>query len=191
MKDRKEDPGRIERLAERAAHDVEAFSELYLLYQPKIYRFALSRVGRVADAEDITALTFEKALKNIDRYDPARARFFTWIYQIASNTATDFLRKNKRLKVGIEDLGESFQRNGSVDEKVMEEYVALVQLIQQIPRSYQEVLVLRYFEEFSIGDIAEILGCSRGNVSTRLYRGLKALGALMEEKGSLENGSRG
>jgi RNA polymerase sigma-70 factor (ECF subfamily) len=186
MESNKKDPDGIEHLAVEAGRDVEAFSELYRYYQPKIFRYVLSRVGSTTDAEDITASTFEKALKSIERYDPAKARFFTWLYKIASNTTIDYLRKTKEITVGVDDIGESFRRNGSFAEKEVENYVALVQLMQEIPRSYQEVLVLRYFEEFSIGDIADILGCSKGNVSTRLYRGQKALGALLEKKGLYE-----
>lgn len=173
---------RIERLAVLAGEDVDAFTELYRFYQPRIFRYVLSRVGIAADAEDITAATFEKALRNIERFDPKRAKFFTWLYQIASNTATDYLRKHKRVKVGVEDIGEAFGGNGLVSDIDVENYVTTVQLLQELPRSYQEVLALRYFEGLSVGDIAEVLAVSRGNVSTRLYRGLKAMGVVMKER---------
>lgn len=189
----KREPENIDRLVAEMATDVEAFGELFRFYQPRIFRYVMSRLGNLADAEDITAITFEKALRNLETFNPKRAKFFTWLYQIASNATTDYLRKNKRVKVGLEDMEGAFRVPGSYDEESVTNYVATVQLLRQIPRSYQEVLVLRFFENFSLDEIAEILGCSKGNVSTRLCRGLNAMGKTIEkesvDKGFMKGGT--
>lgn len=185
------EPENIDRLVSLMGTDVEAFGELYAYYQPKIYRYVVSRVGNRSDAEDITAMTFEKALRKIHTYDPNRARFYTWLYQIASNATTDHLRKSKKVKVGIEDLEEALRKDDSYNEEDVNNYLALLRLMSGIRRSYQEVLVLRYFEDLSLDEISEILGCSKSNASARLYRGLKAMGMLMEKEGVTEDFSKG
>ena len=169
--------------------DIEAFGELYRLYRPKIHRYVLSRVKNKSDAEDITAAIFEKALKNIDKYEPERAKFFTWLYPIASNTVTDYLRK-KKSKVGIEDADEAAQINGDTAVEEAHNCMIVMDLLRQLPVAHQEVLVLRFLEEFAMDDIAEILGCRKKYLSARIYRALNALGKLIEKKNLLPELSR-
>ncbi len=70
------------------------FDSLYKLYHDKIYRYILSKVNReTAVAEDLTSVTFEKALKNIGRFRWQGIPFSAWIYRIANNTIIDYYRK--------------------------------------------------------------------------------------------------
>lgn len=179
----------LKELAAAVKTDIEAFGELYRLYRPKIHRYVLSRVKNKSDAEDITAAIFEKALKNIDKYEPERAKFFTWLYPIASNTVTDYLRK-KKSKVGIEDADEAAQINGDTAVEEAHNCMIVMDLLRQLPVAHQEVLVLRFLEEFAMDDIAEILGCRKKYLSARIYRALNALGKLIEKKNLLPELSR-
>ena len=74
-------------LVERARTDTQAFADLYRFYLPKIHAFAYRRSGSREVAEDVTAATFENALKNLHRFEPRDGGFGAWLFRIASNPA--------------------------------------------------------------------------------------------------------
>ena len=162
--------------------NIDAFGELYRLYQPRIYGYVISRVGNRSDAEDITEQTFEKALRNADNFDPTRAKFFTWLYHIANNAINDYLRRKKKIMVEKKDAEEMFNHGSNTVTDKIDAYVAMMELVYQLHKNYQEVLVLKFFEGLGLDDMSEILGCTKKCISTRLYRALKALGKVMEKR---------
>ena len=76
--------------------DPEAFKELINRYTSPLYNFT-ARLTNRNDASDIVQEIFIKVWKNIEHFDPSKASFKTWIFTIAKNTTTDFLRKKKSL----------------------------------------------------------------------------------------------
>ena len=80
-------------LVEKAKNDPDAFSELYDLYFPKIFRYISWRVGNRSDTEDIVSDIFTKTLNKIDLFQwQEGATFSSWIFRIAYNTLTDYYR---------------------------------------------------------------------------------------------------
>lgn len=142
-----------------------------------LYRFAYSYVKNEDDALDIVhdavckSLININTLKNIDSIKP-------WIYQIVSNCAIDYIRKNKKYVTISDDLQE---------EKVVGydtyEDIDLQEALERLPEKYKIVIVLRYFEDMKIGDIAQILNENENTIKTRLYNGLSKLKIdLIEEE---------
>ena len=82
-------------LAARSVVDAEAFGHLYDRYCDQIFRFTLRRLPDRETAEDVTAEVFFKALRAIGAYNPAVAPFSAWLYRIATNAVTDFLRARR------------------------------------------------------------------------------------------------
>jgi RNA polymerase sigma-70 factor (ECF subfamily) len=175
-------------LVAKARHSPEAFGQLYEQNYPAILNYCIRRTGNVELAQDITAETFIKALKNIGRFKWHGIPFSAWLYRIASNELTGYFRKKSYKTVSLDYLQESqgFEPasfHEPDDELITAEeelarhqkFLACRQEVSKLPLKYQEVIALRFFEEKSLKEIAEILGKREGTVKSLLHRGLKRL----------------
>ena len=172
----------------RAASSMEAFSELYAHYVDGIYGYVYRRVGNEKDAEDITARTFEKALGGIGGFKWKGASFCSWLVRIASNTVVDHYRREGRMKrIDLEEVLPRLEADddptGGVEKK--EERLMLADALGNLPERYRMVVELKFVDDLENEVIADMLGCSRGNLAVRLHRALKALRREIEklEKG--------
>lgn len=162
------------------------FITYYNDYKHKVYSFVLYRVGGdSALAEDITSATFLKAYEKFERYDDTYA-FSTWIFTIARNTVTDHYRAHKGENIDIDEVQEIIE-DERVDEadwqlaidrelKLPEIYAAL----EKLPDNQKEVVILKYLEDHTTKEIAEIIDQSEGYVRLALSRGLKRLQPLLQ-----------
>src|SRR5262245_61450961 len=91
-----------ETLARRAIKDAEAFSILYRRYLDRVYRYQLSRVGLVQEAQDLTSQTFMAAWEGIGRYQ-GQGVFAAWLFGIARRKANDYFRAN-RVEAALEEI---------------------------------------------------------------------------------------
>ena len=118
-------------------------------------------------AEDIVQEAFVRVLKNLDRFDPKK-RFSTWLFQIALNLCRDLARRDQvrsRFRKGAQAMQQG-KTGGTLEEAVDAE---------SLPLQQKEVLLLRYYHGFPEGEVAEILGCPRGTVKSRLHQAVKAV----------------
>lgn len=173
----------------RATRDPEVFGELYDIYVDQIYRFIYFKVGRKEEAEDLTGDVFLKTWQYINEMgseviDNLRA----FLYQTARNTVIDFYRSRdqKEFVALPQENDEEKPRMEIIDEK--QDLVEKIELasdleevkkaLQKIREEYREIIVLRFVEEMSVKETAEILGKSEGAVRVLLHR---AIAALKEE----------
>ncbi len=156
-----------------ARHDPQAFGQLYQRYLDRIYRYAYRRTGRAALAEDITAATFETALRKLSGYQPSGGGFAAWLYTIARHQIIAHYRKEKLL-APLKGLTSNLP---DPEEKLLaaSDRQDLHQAVQHLSQADQDILTLRFFEDFSSAEVADILGISRQNVYLRLHRALKRL----------------
>jgi len=166
-------------LAEKAKIDTEAFSELYDLYFPKIFRYISWRVGSRGDAEDTVSSIFTKTLDKIGTFKRQEgATFSSWIFRIAHNTLIDYYRtRQKRNYINIDDLPEI-----EADEILPDEaydrrqlFKKLHQMIQELPERQTEIITMRFFTGMRNKEIARVLEIEEKSVASILCRGLKAL----------------
>lgn len=164
-------------LVQRARHDPEAFALLYDRYVERIFAYAQRETGDSATAEDIVAATFEKALKNLPRYEWRGTTFGAWLYQIARNEIRMIWRKEKGV---LPLIGRFFSRD-NVEQSVLaqDERDEIRAALRRLPARDQEILRLAYYEALSHAEIGEVLNCSSRNVAVRLHRALKRLRAQM------------
>ena len=78
------------------AGDREAFAWLYETYVDRVYHYLLRRMGQPADAEDVTAEVFIRAMKALKSFEFRGAPFIAWLFRIAHNTAINHLKKHSR-----------------------------------------------------------------------------------------------
>jgi RNA polymerase sigma-70 factor (ECF subfamily) len=177
-----ENQPQIDVIAECRRGNRDAMHALFTAHQRRVYSIALNFFGGDADkAADVTQQVFLKLFTKMSfRGD---AEFTTWLYRMTVNTCIDETRKNRRL-FGLADwfLATEPEAKGSLDEKIRSREIASeVQVVLgSLKPKYRLPLVLKYVEGLSYQEIAEVLDCSIGTVSSRLNRGHKLMAAKLE-----------
>jgi len=168
------DPQKERELIEKAKQSLEAFDQLYEYYLPKIYGYLINRTGDKDLAEDLTSQTFIKAMSKIKSYKDQGKSFGAWLYGIAHNNLIDYFRKHKAST--IFDLNR-LESEASAEKAAIESEhkKILLKAMSELPDQYQEVLSLKFFEELTNSEIAEIVGTKKENIALKVHRSLKAL----------------
>ena len=171
------EPRNAEELARAAqSGSVGAFEELVERFEGPLYAFLSVRCERPQDAEDLTQETLVRAWDKLALYDPSY-RFSTWLFTLARNLSVSHMRRSGRRP----DTAELADDHGEDDDPSqpmgrVEESRNLWALAQRVLGEDQlEALWLRYGEEHSITDIAEILKRKPENVSLLLFRAREKL----------------
>lgn len=181
------DSDELNELVKQAKTSTEAFGRLYDVFQPEIYGYVAKRVPSVGDAEDVTQQIFERLLKAIDNFDSSLASFRTWLYKIAKNMVADFYRSERgRNCLSLEEAEKLYRYIGEQDHDYLKRYLQILDLIKELPESYEEVLGLRLMDDMSNDEIAELLGQSSRYTATKISRALRQLKKLAVKKGILE-----
>lgn len=182
-------------LVERAKSDSAAFGVLYNRYVERIYGYALRETHDVAMAQDITAATFERALRHIRRFRWGEMGLAPWLYRIARNEIIQQYRRNKRFipLTAADGTGPSQREASGGKERPIESAVLsgernrdLREALARLSRDDRDVLTLRFLEQLPTEEVAQILDWSRDKVYVRLHR---ALGRLRVYLGEIEEKS--
>jgi RNA polymerase sigma-70 factor, ECF subfamily len=157
--------------------DPDAFRLLFEAHRDKVYSIALRFTGEESAAMDIAQEVFLKVLGRIHSFR-REARFETWLYRMAVNTCLDHQRRRRRLIPLIEDWLEAVRpsKPSALTDLLREEAQGQVrEMVARLAPEHRMVVVLRYTEGLSYEEIAEVLGCSKGTVASRLNRAHKIL----------------
>lgn len=167
--------------------DQKAFNFLLDTFWDDVYGFQLKRTKNENDAEDITIQTFSKAFDKIDTFDD-RYKFKTWLITISKNIHIDLLRKEKN---AIDQVKINHDKNAYLvmdespspeDKLITEQHLAsLLRDIKKLKPHYQEVINLRYFQEYSYKEISQKLGEPINNVKVKLLRAKKLLADIIQK----------
>jgi RNA polymerase sigma-70 factor (ECF subfamily) len=161
-----------ELVTQAQAGDVHCAGKLFDLYMVRIFRFLCHRMPTNEAAEDLSQTVFLEMVKSLHRYNPQRnAKFSTWLFQIARHRLVDFYRR-RRQEVSLEDIPEPVATITWMDPVG---YDGLHQAVAALPERYGTVLNLRYQEDLSAAEIAQIMNTSEINVRVLQHRALKAL----------------
>lgn len=169
-------------LVEQAKTDSLAFARLYDQHIDQIYRYAFRQTGDEAMAQDVTAVTFEKALRHIQQYEWRGQSVLAWLYRIARNEAISQQRKRRWL-TPWRQMGQTEIRFTETAVLHRQRHKLLHRALAQLPQKDREIVALRFFEELSSEEVAEVLACSTNNVYVRLHRALKRLQTQLEAMG--------
>ena len=172
-------------ITECIAGNEDAIALLVRQYEGTVFRLALSIVGDITEANEITQDTFIAALRALPSYEEQKS-FKAWLFTIAVNQSRSHLRKQKaleRLKTSLTTLFRvEFQKQTLPEEMVIqnEKEAALWNSLQQMDEKHRIVVVLRYFHELSVTEISEILGIHEGTVHSRLHNAREKLKTALE-----------
>jgi len=176
-------------LAQRAGSDPEAFGELYERHVRKIYNYIYYRTGNVHDAEDLTEMVFQRALRHVATFEDKGVPFTAWLYRIAHNLVANWHRdRSRRPIVPLDQHVAVSERSAHPESEAMalEETELLMTLVRQLPPDRQQLLILKFVERMSNAKIGEVMGRSEGAVKSLYHR---TLNALREEAKRLEEES--
>jgi len=180
-------------LIEQAKTDKDAFGQLYERYYDKIYNYVYYRTGNAADAEDLTAKIFMRAMNHIGRYEDQGVPFSAWLYRIAHNLVANWHRDNSRRQmISIDDIVHWRVTEDSPEfaTQLMEDKEALLTAIRRLPADRQELLILKFVERLSNAEIGEIMGRSEGAVKSLYHRTLLALREDFEQRSEQKEAKR-
>ncbi len=168
-----------------------AFTELVTRYEQRLFNFLLRRVPCAADAEDIVQEAFVRAWQSIDRYDPTW-EFSTWLYTIARRLAANEVasaRRRARHQPTTNAHAQSTDPLQIVADR--ESQTNLWTIAQRVLNSDQQTaLWLRYSEQMSVQDIANVLGRTRVSVRVLMFRARKALADEMTQTSGISQSVR-
>lgn len=154
-----------------------AFGQLYDHYQPQIYRFVFLKVGQREEAEDLTHQVFLSAWEKITTYNHRGFPFSSWLYQIARNIVVDHYR-SRRNTVTLDDVDPELFAIPAVSHEALDEAMNTVRVarcIKELKPDYQDVIIMRFIEEFSIKEVAAAMQKSEGAVKLMQHRAIKEL----------------
>lgn len=172
--------------------DREAFRLLFETYKDRVFSIALySFDGNEAAASDVAQQVFLKLMTTIGQFRGDSA-FTTWLYRMVVNTCIDERRRRRRFL----PFGELGPMNRITDRKPQEKQYARLELAESVRMAISELkpkfrmpILLKYVEGLSYDEIADVLGCSKGTVASRLNRGHKALARRLEHlRGEIVSG---
>jgi len=168
--------------------DKEAFIRAYDLYVDQLYRFIYFKVGNREEAEDLCSAMFLKTwhyiLENSLKDQKTLKALF---YKISRNLIIDHYRKTR----GRETISLDSENGVNItDEKqspdssfeLQADLLVIQTKLPELKDEYREVIILRFINELSINEIAEILDKSKGNVRILIYRALNALKGLLSQE---------
>jgi RNA polymerase sigma-70 factor (ECF subfamily) len=160
----------------------QAFSELYDQFADRIFRFIRMKIANSQDAEDILQTVFIKAWQGLRGYNLEQANFSAWLYKIAANCTYDFFRKSARRPENLE-LDENIYVISPEDPagnlNLSSDLQDLKKKLDSLPKQYKEVLELRFVQDFTLQETAEILKKSNLSVRLLVHRALKKLKSLI------------
>lgn len=147
-------------------------------HQNDFYILAYGYVKNRDAALDIVQESAYKALKSVRNLKDVSA-IKTWFYRILVNTTMSYLRKNKRI-IYSDQLPEIA---ANVQTELGEDVYQLYEAVDQLKPKLKTVIILRYFEDMKIEDIAEILNSNVSTVKSRIYNALEKMRIIMNERG--------
>ena len=160
-----------------------AFNELVLKYQQKVYWLVRKMVVDHDDANDITQDAFIKAWTALENFR-GDAKFYTWLYRVASNEAINFLnKKRKRFFIPIHDIENELSEKLEADPLVSGDVIQLKlqKAILKLPDKQRLVFNLKYFEELPYEEIAQITGTSVGALKASYHWATKKIEDFLNE----------
>ncbi|MCP5099233.1 MAG: sigma-70 family RNA polymerase sigma factor [Chloroflexi bacterium] len=156
------------------------WNALYADHIGRIFNFFRYRVGDNATAEDLTAVTFEKAWVKRHQFRGDADSFVSWLYAIARNVANDYYRKRPDT-VALDDVA-NLATGTNLSDTVAQtlEFAQLVQAINQLLDRERDVITLKYGAALNNRQIAAQLQLSESNVGSILHRTIKKLRQQLE-----------
>lgn len=157
--------------------EINTEEELYKEYYNKVFGYIYNRIGNKEEAEDITSEVFLKACRAFGGFDRSKASVSTWLYTITRNTLTDHFRKG----MPSEEISEEIPSSENIEDNMVsqEELGRLAEALKSLTKEQQEIIVLHYYDDLTLTEIAEKLNISYGMIKVKHKSALNRLKELL------------
>lgn len=168
--------------------DQLAFEELYDQNIDDIYRFIYFKIGKKDDSSDLSSSVFLKTWEHIQKNGVERKETLRGlVYKIARNVIIDYYRSNKGDSISLDDENNKIDiadDNCNIENDMSDQvdYSNLMTKMMELKNEYREILIMRFVNELSLEEIADITGKKSINVRVMLHRAVKALKEIVEKK---------
>lgn len=183
-------------MADRSWQKVE---EWMTLYGDRIIRIVYLIIDDYHLAEEITQEVFVRAYQSLDSFR-GESSAYTWLYRIALNLSKNYLQRKARIRFlpwnPEEEKNILEESNDGLTESLEDKVIKLTlgkkirDCIQELPLIYREVIILYYFAELKISEIARVVQQPEGTVKSKLSRGRERLENIMRKEGLEYEGER-
>ncbi|MFC1750150.1 RNA polymerase sigma factor [Pseudomonadota bacterium] len=175
-------PEQEQKLIEDAKKDSAAFAVLYEKYFDQIYRYTARRVNDVDTAHDLVSQTFFDALTHIKSFEWRGVSFVAWLYKIAHNNVLKWYREQSKMTtVELEEGRNTIDK--TVDQvrdlKRRETKDEIAEILDKLEYEEREIIRLKFYEEVSNIEIAEIMGTNANHVGVKVFRALRKVKQLI------------
>lgn len=169
--------------------DTEAWEKLVNKYYNLIFSFCVRRcLGDRALASGLTQDIFLKVIENIEKYK-FNGKFFNYLFTITVNVCNNYYNKKKFTQSELDEKVLNFGSETTITNLITQEIINQIQLVlNTLPDIQREALILKYYHDLKVKDIAKITGTSIPTSQSRIHQGLKKLSKLLKALGQHDVG---
>ena len=156
--------------------------KIYLEYREKVFRYVRGKVRNLADAEDVTSEIFLKVQTSLSSYDEEKATLSTWIYTITHNTVCNYYREQSKRALTLDENALYSNRDDDVMAEIENEILKenLAKALETLTEREQDIIVLYYYHEIPLRDIAIKMGITYTNSKFIKHNAIAKLRLAME-----------
>ena len=160
----------------------DVMEKIYLEYREKVFRYVKGKVRNLADAEDITSEIFLRVQTSLDSYDEKKATLSTWIYTITHNMVCNYYREQSRKALSLDENALCSDTDDGVmaeiENEILKENLAIA--LESLSEREQDIIVLYYYHEIPLRDIAIKMGITYTNAKFIKHNAIAKLRLAME-----------
>lgn len=152
-----------------------SIDEIYEEYYQKVFSYINSRINNYHDSEDLCEDVFTKVLKNMEKFDESKSALSTWIFNITKNTLIDFYRTRH----DSYELLDNYEYIEEKDDVSQSELADLASALNKLSEEERDVIVLKYYEGYSLKEIGDKMSLTYGVVKLRHNSALEKMKGFM------------
>ena len=160
----------------------DVMEKIYLEYREKVFRYVRGKVASTADAEDVTSEIFWRVQTSLGSYDEEKATLSTWIYTITHNTVCNYYREQSKRALSLEENALCSDTDDGVmseiENEVLKENLAIA--LENLTEREQDIIVLYYYREIPLRDIAIKMGITYTNAKFMKHQAISKLKLAMK-----------
>ena len=156
--------------------------KIYLEYREKVFRYVRGKVRNLADAEDVTSEIFLKVQTSLGSYDEEKATLSTWIYTITHNAVCNYYREQSKRALSLDENALHSDTDDGVMTEIENEILKenLAKALETLTEREQDIIVLYYYHEIPLRDIAIKMGITYTNAKFIKHNAIAKLRLAME-----------
>ena len=159
----------------------DVMEKIYLEYREKVFRYVRGKVASTADAEDVTSEIFLKVLSSLDSYDEEKSTLSTWIYTITHNTVCNYYREQSKRALSLDENAPGSCTDDvmtEIENEILKENLAIA--LETLTEREQDIIVLYYYHEIPLRDIAIKMGITYTNAKFIKHQAISKLKLAMK-----------